>query len=364
MKTNDLIYLVSCAINEKTPDAKRIADMDLEALYKLASKHYLAAVVATALKAAGVNDEKFAAAFKSSVLKNATMDMEMAALFKELDAAGIWHIPLKGTLLQHLYPIYGMRQMSDHDILFDAGRAEDVKNIFEKLGFQTEHFGSSNHDVYYKLPVSNFEMHRALFGPGQNEKLVTYYRDIEKRLLGDSYEKNLSPEDFYIYITAHEYKHFSGAGTGLRSLLDTYVYLQKEKLDMDYVTAEAEKMGIAEFEASNRSLAQHLFSGGKLTESDMEMLEYILSAGVYGKRTIRVQNRLSKFGHGKIYYVLKRFAEPLDKKSWNYQGLKEEFPFFYKHKVLLPFLMVYRVFLRLKEGKLKAEMKALNNSKR
>ena len=33
-------------------------------------------------------------------------------------------------------------------------------------------------------------------------------------------------------MIVHEYKHYSGGGTGLRSLLDTYVYLRKVPLDM------------------------------------------------------------------------------------------------------------------------------------
>ena len=78
-------------------------------------------------------------------------------------------------------------------------------------------------------------MHRALFGPGREEKLYEYYKDDEKRLLGDGYEKHLSPEDFYLYVAAREYKHYSVGGTGLRSLVDTYVYLQKEFLNMTYV---------------------------------------------------------------------------------------------------------------------------------
>ena len=65
--------------------------------------------------------------------------------------------------------------------------------------------------------------------------------------LGDGFEKHLSQEDFYLYVTSHEYKHYSAGGTGLRSVLDTYVYLQKAAPDMDYVTAEAEKLGMAEF---------------------------------------------------------------------------------------------------------------------
>ncbi len=363
MEAKDLIYLVSCAVNGVTPDAERIARMDLDAIYKLARRHMLAATVSPALKAAGVQDKRFAEALEHSALKSSTMDMEMAAVFAEMDAAGIWHMPLKGTVLQHLYPVYGMRQMSDHDILFDAKRADDVKSIMEGLGFSTEEFGISNHDIYHKEPVCNFEMHRALFDPSQEEKLYEYYGDVEKRLLGDGYEKHLSPDDFYLYVTAHEYKHYSVSGTGLRSLVDTYVYLQKESLDMTYVIGEAEKLGIAEFEAANRSLAQHLFSGEELTNPDREMLDYILSSGVYGTWDHRVQNRLSKFGHGKIHYVLKRFSEPLDRKSQIYQELSNKFPLFYKYKVLLPCLMVYRVFLRMKEGKLKRELESIKKAK-
>ena len=363
MEAQDLIYLVSCAVNETKPDPERAAGMDLDAVYSLANAHMLAAAAAPALEAAGVKDERFAGALKHSALKNAQMDMEMDALFAEMNAAGIWHMPLKGIVLQHLYPVYGMRQMSDHDILFDAGRADDVKSIMEGLGFSSEEFGTVHRDVYHKEPVSNFEMHRVLFSPDNDEKLYAYYQDVGKRLLGEGFEKHLSPEDFYLYMTSHEYKHYSGAGTGLRSLLDTYVYLQKTKLNMDYVTAEAEKMGIAAFEAANRSLAQRLFSGGELTQNDREMLEYILSSGVYGIWDHRVQNKLSDFGHGKIHYVLKRFAEPFDRKSRIYQVWSVEYPFFYKYKVLLPCLMVYRVFLRLKEGRLKAELKALKNAK-
>lgn len=363
MEAQDLIYLISCAVNGVKPDPVRVTDMDLDALYKLASRHMLAATVAPALKAAGVKDARFAKALEHSALKNSTMDMEMDAVFAELDAAGIWHMPLKGTVLQHLYPIYGMRQMSDHDILFDAKRADDVKTIMEGLGFSTEHFGTSNHDIYHKEPVSNFEMHSALFGPSHDEKLYEYYKDVEKRLLGDGYEKHLSPEDFYLYMIAHEYKHYSISGTGLRSLVDTYVYLQKTELDMDYVQTEAKKLGMAEFEMQNRTLAQHLFYGCELTEAGREMLEYVMSSGVYGTMQHRVENRIHKTGNSKMRYMLSRFFVPVSKKNKNYAAMAGFYPFFYKHKILLPILPFYRTFRAMKNGKFKAEAKAIKNAK-
>lgn len=363
MEAEDLIYLVSCAVNGVKADPERIADMDMDALYKQANTHLLTAAVAHALETAGVKEERFVKAKKHSALKNAQMDMEMAEVFAELDAAAIWHMPLKGTILQHMYPVYGMRQMSDHDILFDAKRADDVKSIMEKLGFSVEHFGASNHDVYHKEPVSNFEMHTSLFGSSHDEKLYEYFKNIEKRLLGEGYEKHFSQEDFYIYMIAHEYKHYSIGGTGLRSILDVYVYLQKESLDMDYVATETEKLGIAEFEAANRLLAQHLFSGGELTQADKDMLEYVLSSGVYGTINHRVENKMRQNGWGKIKYALNRFFVPVSKKNKNYSVYAGYYPFFYKHKILLPFLPLYRTFRAIKSGKFKAEAKAIKNAK-
>ena len=149
--------------------------------------------------------------------------MERAAILEKLEEAGIWYMPLKGSVLKDLYPRYGMRQMADNDILIDASRAEDVKSIMQSLGFTTECFGMSNHDIYHKPPVSNFEIHTALFGLSHEEKIYVYYRDVNSRLIKDEGKRcgwHFTPEDFYVYITAHEYKHFSGGGTGLRSFLD------------------------------------------------------------------------------------------------------------------------------------------------
>ncbi len=117
MISQDMIYLLSCAVNRETPDAQRAAGMDLDKLYEKARRHMVTSAVGYGLEAAGIKDARFVRAQQSAALKSSTMDIEMEALLTELDAAGIWYMPLKGIVLQHLYPIYGMRQMSDHDIL-------------------------------------------------------------------------------------------------------------------------------------------------------------------------------------------------------------------------------------------------------
>ena len=350
MEEQELIYLVSCAVNNEAPDRERIAGMDMEALYKTASRHMLAAAAAPALKAAGVRDLRFSKALEHSAMKNSIMDMETEAISAELEAAGIWYMPLKGTVLQNLYPIYGMRQMSDHDILFDASRAKDVKDIMEGLGFNTERFASSYNDVYHKKPVCNFEMHTALFGPKQGEKLYIYYKDVQERLLGDGFEKHFKPEDFYLYITAHEYKHFSVSGTGIRSLLDCYVYLKANSgsLDFDYIREQTDALGITDFEQQRRELALKVFGSGDasaLSENERKMLEYYLQSGTYGtfensvKSSIRKEYK-RKGKRSKLSYIAKRVFPDL-------HTLTSAYPFVHNNPLLYPAGVCVRIFRAL-----------------
>ena len=360
----DVIYLVSCAVNGQIPDAEKTGAMNLSHVYTAAQRHLLISAAGMALQSAGVRDAQIMQTMAKAQRKNALLDADRAALFARLEQDNIWYMPLKGSVLKDLYPHYGMRQMADNDILIDPGRAGDVKAVMESLGFTTEHFGTSNHDVYHKPPVSNFEIHTALFAPSYDETICQYYQDVKRRLVKDEDNRcgwHFAPEDFYIYITAHEYKHFSRSGTGLRSFLDVYVFWQKygEKLNLPFIEAETEKLGIAGFEKQSRNLAMHLFAGEALTEADQNTLEYVFSSGTYGTITHRVENKVKKLGggtRGKIRYFFRRVILPMD-------SVKAAYPFVYQHKILLPAFCLYRLvkalFFRL--PKVKAEMKALKH---
>jgi hypothetical protein len=113
---------------------------------------------------------------------------------------------------------------------------------------------------------------------------------VKRRLLPDEDKKygfHFSDEDFYVYFLAHEYKHFSGGGTGLRSLLDCYVYLSQkgDTFDWDDIAAQTEQLGIADFERGQRELAKKVFSSDTLpalTAQEQEMLDNFLNYGTYG----------------------------------------------------------------------------------
>lgn len=365
----DLIYLCACAVNRAIPDTDRVKEMNMEALYKVAKWHLLTAIVAYAMESAGIHDHAFTQEKAKAIRKIGMMDAEMLVLFERMEKAKIWYLPLKGTVLKDDYPEFGMRQMSDHDILFDASRADEVRVIMEDMGYSTEAFGRGCHDSYHKEPVCNFEMHRILFGMSHDEKFQAYYERVDDKLLrdeGSEYGRHLSPEDFYVYFIAHENKHFSMSGTGLRSVLDTYVLLmdgKADKLDWGYIHGELEKLGIADFEEKNRSLAMHLFGSGELTTGDEEMLEYFLSSGIYGNVAHRVENMMKKNGWGKAQYALHRAYVPMSKKDKDYDAFAKAYPLFYRHKVLLPVFPFCRLISAMGSGRLQKEIRALIKAK-
>ncbi len=360
----DVAYLAACAADGRRPDPARVAGMDLTTLYKAADRHLLTGITAMALESAGVSDEAFRQSKGKAVRKAAAFDIERAAVLAKLEEAGIWYMPLKGCLLKEYYPRLGMRQMSDNDILFDASRSRDVRAVMEGLGFKTVLFteGRYGQDCYEKAPVCSFEMHRALFDPMAGETLFRYYQDVREKLVKDEnsgWGYRFSPEDFYVFMIAHEYKHYSTSGTGLRSLLDTFVYLRKEggTLDWAYIGGELDKLGLTAFEARNRSLAAHLFRQEELTAEDRELLEQFLRSGVYGTSAARIKNDLRKYGTGpvgKTRYFLRRVFMPME-------SVRAYFPRFAKYPILLPLLPAYRLIrgLTVRRDRLRAEIRAL-----
>ena len=338
----DMIYLTACAVNGRKPKQERIDRLDLPKLFEVCQKHILTACVAYALESAGVKDNDFTQAKEKAIRKNILLDAERRTILRKLEAEKIWYMPLKGSLLHNWYPKLGMRQMSDNDILFDISRREDVRNIMYDFGYRLKS-ELEVVDEYLKEPVYNFEMHGELFMEYQVGAMADYYRRIKSRMLKDNnneYGYHFSNEDFYLFMMAHEYKHFSGGGTGVRSLVDTYVFLRKFKnsLDWDYLSTELEKIGIADFERNNRELAIRVFSMKSLSLEDKKLLDYYVMSETYGNIDNLVKNGVKYRGKGsKLRYLVYRFFPPIS-------FLEGSVPWVKKSKMLIPAAYIYRFF--------------------
>ena len=339
---DDVIYLASCAIREIEPDPLRIKRMNLDLVFIAAQQQLLAGCCAFALESVGLCTDDFARAKNKAIRKVVLLDLQREEIMERLEDEGIWHMPLKGAVIKEYDPSVGMREMSDNDILFDKARTDDMRTIMSELGFEGRELGKGAHDCFYKAPVYNFEMHRALFTGKVSEQLNPYYEDVISNRLrldeGKSFEYHFSPEDFYLYIIAHEYKHYCHSGTGLRGCFDTYICLTKLTLDMNYINSEAEKMGISDFERVNRDLSMHLVNGEEIGNSERKVLAYMRASGIYGNTTARVKHKVVEGGgglRGKATYVISRIIPPMAQ-------LKDDYPMLYKHRILLPVALLSR----------------------
>ena len=247
--------------------------------------------------------------------------------------------------MKDYYPRYGMREMSDNDILCDSSRMAEVREIMESLGYTCEHYGKWNHDTYQKPPTLVFEMHHSLFVQGEMPAFDRYYAGVFDRLIHrDGCEYAFSDEDFYLYLLAHGYKHFSHNGTGLRFLLDIYVYLQTHPgMDSDRIARELEKLGLTEFEQRSRELAVKLFGFGELDDRDREWLTHFMDSSLYGSVRQGEYNMLTRQLKGRDTKSAKR-KYLFDRVFLRGEALKKEYPFFARHRCLLPFLYLYRPF--------------------
>ncbi len=161
-KTSEfLIYLMACSLQGTKPEEALLANIDMEALLRLAKAHSVSAMVCMALEqtdafqhAAETTRLKWLDCKNKAVRKNMLLDAERHRLEKEFAEHGIWYMPLKGSILKDWYPKFGMREMADNDILFDATRRQQVRDIFVNRGYSIESYNkSSNHDAYEKQPI-------------------------------------------------------------------------------------------------------------------------------------------------------------------------------------------------------------------
>lgn len=337
----DMIYLISCVINDKIPDKTRIDTMDFNSLFTVCQGHLLTACVAYALESAGIHNHDFKQEKEKAIRKNIILDVERQKILNRLEQEHIWYMPLKGSILKDWYPKIGMRQMSDNDILCDGSKRKHIKQIMLDMGFTCEHFEIGNDDAYFKPPLVNFEMHNELFSLINIGKLHEYYDSVKVKLIKDEdneYGWHFRIEDFYIYIMAHEYKHYSNGGTGVRSLLDIYIFLRKfdDILDWNYIYAELQELDITSYEKQSRELSIKLFEEKLLTEKEMKIIDYYIFSGVYGNVDNCINNNFEKLSGGsKAKYIFCRFFPTMNE-------IKVDWNFFYRHKWLIPVLWLYR----------------------
>lgn len=345
----DLITIIRHVLHNTKPPLYE----DYESLYKLAKFHHLEGMTYIGIQ--HNKDipfiDKWKKAYTDTILRNTYYEVEREIILKEMKKHNLSYMPLKGINLLSCYNDSGMRMMSDNDILY--GFVEEKNNqyylnkekekeaqelmvkIMENLGYEIYSLKGKD-DVFTKKPFFNFEMHRRLTESGHSH--YDYYLNPFEYAIKDkedSHLYHLTPEEEYIYILEHAYKHYEFAGVGIRYIIDMYVYLNKYKdiLDFQYIDNQIEKLQMKDFYNKSYKLCINAFDK-EMDKEDIEFLEFLLSCGIYGTDKQQMNNRMK--GNNKLTYILKRIYTDTG-------DYKDQYPLFYKYKLLTPLLPIYRL---------------------
>lgn len=291
-----LIEVIASVLHKKTI-SKIPKDISLKRVYQLAKIHYVDYIFFEGIKRykKEIDASLYAHCERQAYInlaKDINQKKEYLLIKKKLEENRIDHFPLKGFILKDLYPASVMRQMSDIDIFIDLEKQEKVKEIMNSIGYTCEVYGVSAHDIYYKKPFMNVEIHNQLFQdiyPKWKHLFETAYQTALKE------QKDVEEELAYAYIFAHIAKHYKGGGTGIRSIIDIYLITKHKKAIVSSVKFQnfLKEAGIYTFFLNMQKLTQVWFENKEGTEVLEKMSAYIIGSGLYGTTTQSVNNTLS-----------------------------------------------------------------------
>ena len=299
-------------------------------------------------------------------------EKEKKRLTDALRKEGIRFLPLKGWFLRDMYPQKDYRFMSDLDILIDRGNQGKAMGLMHRLGYAGGLGDSGFEDAYTLKPYLHVELHYDLVSM-EHMNWYEYYRSIwDKAIPKDSCEHYLNWDDYFIYMVINFKKDYVGKGTGIRSVLDFYVFMEKHGNDLDfgYIRRELTKLDAWELTVDVLNQAECWFNPARSQESSAEKTDLnsagrmeakLIRDGIYGSSGTFVESRYSRFAD-RISFAPARKALFL---IWRaFPGMKEmklRYPVLKRMPFLLPFCWASR-WLRHKKN-ISMELKELRKLK-
>lgn len=348
-----LLELLRCGVNDTVPREKP-EEVSWEAVYAVAKRHSVSALAFYALRTR--KDELPAALAEKWEEQNAMLlakyvnqEHELSQLCSMFDQEQIPYMPLKGSCIRDLYPEPYLREMSDIDILVPEKDLAAAGEILERLGYRREAVTSHNIELL-KKPYMCLELHRNLVPV---ESVYFDYYSEPWRFAKNSdkpFHYEMTKEDYYVYMLAHTAKHYFGSGTGIRSVLDVFLFNRayRTELDLDYVAAQLEELKLIDFSEQIEALTELWFSVNpqcnRISCDTAEMQCYILNSATYGTAKNYDQNIVRGYisegkslRGAKLAMYMHMVFLPLGEMRGMYPILK-------KAPVLLPFYWVIRWF--------------------
>lgn len=284
-QSHTLIRLLRCAVTGEKFSAD--AETDWNAVWKLARLHHAEAMMYYALRGGPELPEELRAALDAAhcraVFQGVQQETAAARIREALIAAEVPHVLLRGALMRKDYPYADMRTMADLDYLVRTEDYPAIRKAVEALGGRHVHT-DGGHFTLELPPAVQVEFHPNLIYVAS--PVGTAINPGWQYVRPDSgpYALELSEEGFYLNMLCHLAYHFANGGTGVRSVLDVWVYRHRHErqADMDVVSGQLERAGLLAFARKIEALSEAWFGGGPMTDELEQLGSYILSSGTYG----------------------------------------------------------------------------------
>lgn len=345
-----LIELIRSVLEKRTPRPKP-DKISMGQILKVAQKHNLECISYDgAVQIAGEKDAEVMQKWKRRrqicTAQSMMQQREAEILFETLTKNGVRILPLKGIVLKRIYPRPEYRQMTDIDILADEENRKKIQRIMEEQGYTPD--GRENEDTvdsYVKKPWMHVEVHDHLMA--RRFKRKDQYQDVWKHSIREEFGYQMDWNDYYIFMMDHFAKHFYHSGSGIRFLLDIYVFLREKGnfLDQDELEKRFAVMGLKDFRGEMEQLAQIWF--GNMADAqaqDREKERNILLAGTFGTKKqyymseqAKIQEKYKIAWLVKPVYLLKRIFPGL-------YYMRQRYPVLRKIPFLLPITWILRFF--------------------
>lgn len=231
---------------------------------------------------------------------------EFLHLYEKLKAAGVAPLVVKGLICRKLYPEPDLRMSSDEDLLIPEAQFNQSRAIMEEWGMHTaleEKILHTAHEVPYRKRdgVLYIEAHKSLFPPEADAygDWNRFFEGVFDRAVEDGAVRTLSYTDHLFYLICHAFKHFLHSGFGIRQVCDIVMYanVYGTQVDWDAIyhnccEIHADVFAAALFRIGKNYLifdakkAAYPAYWQKIEIDETDMLEDLLSGGVYGGATM------------------------------------------------------------------------------
>ncbi len=332
MTGEQLLFSVLRSFLCHTPVSTAPTFEEFEAASRLAHRHDLAHFVYHVLECQGLlpapADETQAAFLTQAQRKvfktqyhYTRFEAELHRIAEALTAAQIPFIPMKGALLNTLYPEPWTRTRCDLDILVKPEHLDRAAAAITALGY-TGNDTREYHNLSLICNDVHLELHYTIME--RHADMDALLEQVWEHTTADGYRQVETPAFFRFHHMAHMAHHFLGGGCGIRTVMDLWLLCQAPDHDETAVCALCEQAGLLGFYHSMCRLADIWFGDGEHDETTRCWQAFIVKGGTYGTEEQRQASVSASYGKWEMakrllfipYRDLKNLYPSLDGKRW------------------------------------------------